>query len=78
MRKYEKRFKEVLVDVVCDCCGGSCSRSPACAGSAEYGVLEADWGYWSRKDGESFRRDLCEDCFDKVVKFLSSISEEKN
>ena len=76
MRKYEKRFRDVLVDIVCDCCGRSCSKISS--GSAEYAVLEADWGYWSRKDGESFRKDLCEDCFDRVAEFVHSISEDKN
>lgn len=75
MRKYKKRLKDELAEVYCDACGANCSRSMGEIYSAEYAVLEASWGYWSRKDGESFHNDLCEDCFDKILGFIGSISQ---
>lgn len=77
MRKYKKKLKDELVEVVCDACGASCNRSMGEIYSAEYAVLEARWGYWSGKDGESFHNDLCENCFDKIIEFIASISESE-
>lgn len=76
MRKYKKVLKDELDDVVCDVCGKSCVSGTlgAFGIGAEFAVLEADWGYGSRKDGDSFRLEMCEDCFDKIVSFVGTIS----
>lgn len=76
MRKYKKAIKKVLKDIICDICGKSCI-DPICGlqdvGMAEYATLEALWGYCSKKDGESYNCDLCEDCFDKIKIYIDSI-----
>ena len=76
MRKYKKVLKDELLDVVCDACGRSCvpenSEGP---GWAEFAVVEANWGYFSEKDGDKYYKEICESCFDKVCDFLKSISE---
>lgn len=77
MRKYKKKLRNELAEVFCDACGANCSRSMGEIYSAEYAVLEATWGYWSRRDGESFRKDLCEDCFEKILDFIGTISESE-
>lgn len=39
-------------------------------GMEQEGVLrvEKTWGYFSGKDGEKHTFDLCEDCYDEIVK----------
>lgn len=80
MRKYKKALKDQLADVVCDVCGKSCMtrcsmEDPA---MAEYAVLEAQWGYCSRNDGERYACDMCEDCFGKVSAFIDSLKATRD
>lgn len=75
MRKYRKRLKSELSDIVCDICGESCMsdcsmKDPA---MAEWALLEASWGYCSRKDGEHYNCEMCEKCFDKISAFVDSL-----
>jgi hypothetical protein len=77
MRRYKKVLKDELLDIVCDICGGSCvPEGSGGAGWAEFAVLEANWGYFSRKDGDKLHKEICEKCFDKLVDFMESISVE--
>jgi hypothetical protein len=62
MKIYKNK---ILRDVICDFCGKSCVTS---YGDFEYAVLNYDWGYCSRKDGEKGELSICEDCFDKIMK----------
>lgn len=83
MKKYKKRQTIVLVDICCDVCGKSCKNEHAqeCGDEPdlheesdfEYGSISATWGYFSRKDGESYSAILCEDCFDKVVTYVNKM-----
>lgn len=75
MREYKKILKNELSDVVCDICSRSCLKSEGDMNSAEFAVVNAQWGYWSRKDGENSSLDLCEDCFDKIMSFAKTISD---
>ena len=76
MKKYQDqaRVTPVLVDVTCDVCHTSC-RTPL--DNYEYATLAARWGYHSRKDGTTEHMDLCEDCFDDVVKYLHAHKKAK-
>lgn len=41
-------------------------------------TVEKRWGYFSHKDGEIHRFDLCEDCYDSwVSSFAIPVSEEQ-
>jgi len=77
MRKYKKILKDELDDVQCDICGKSCKNEcSALVGvpsQAEYAILEGIWGYCSRRDGERFNCEMCEDCFEKVSAFIDSL-----
>lgn len=77
MRKYKKAIKDVLSDVVCDVCGSSCKPS-FCedASMAEFATLEASWGYFSGRDGETLSMDMCERCFERILAFAKSISSD--
>ncbi len=58
---------EQVVDVICDVCGDSTTKTMA----QEYGTLSAHWGYGSvRHDGERYEVHLCEDCFFETLASL--------
>lgn len=77
MRKYRKVLKDQLEDIVCDVCGRSClsdcSRAMGGGTAVEYATLEAAWGYCSKKDGDRYSCEICEECFDRVRAFIDSI-----
>ena len=88
MKKYKTRLTKMLVDLCCDVCGQSCKnehivRDEECSpvivpdADCEYATLSANWGYYSRKDGESYHLDLCEDCFDDVVRHIHALQTQK-
>lgn len=74
MKKYKVEPREVLSDVTCDVCGASCMQK-GCFDPlmADFATLEASWGYCSGKDGEQYRCDICEKCFDKILAYIDSI-----
>lgn len=78
MKKYKKVLKNEISDVICDVCSRSCLKSPGVPYSSEFASLNAEWGYWSRKDGQNASLDLCEDCFDKIISFVKTISENSS
>lgn len=67
MKIIEEKLSPVITDVLCDVCNGS-TISPG--GSAEFGVLSADWGYGSQHDGERYEIHLCETCFFATLSHL--------
>jgi hypothetical protein len=77
----------VLVDICCDICDKSCKHKHIIGAEefapgiteeqdCEYATVSATWGYFSRKDGESYHIDLCEDCFDKVAAHINKLRAE--
>jgi hypothetical protein len=76
MRKYKKILKDVTSDIVCDICGKSCvDERWGGVDAAEFATLEAIWGYCSKKDGEKYGCEMCEDCFDKVKSYIDTIKQ---
>ena len=77
MRKYKKVLKDEVDCVICDVCGDSCRKDCShmlnCPG--EYATLEAVWGYCSRRDGDRYQCEMCEDCFEKVLGFIDSLKQ---
>lgn len=73
-----KTTKEKLVlhidDIICDICGNSCKKNI----DIESAKLFAHWGYDSKKDGDVYDIDLCENCFDKTLKYLLEIRSHIN
>lgn len=76
----------VTVDILCDICGSSVIPN-AYKGNADdvtefsdYATLKASFGYGSKRDGEEFKLDFCERCFDLIVskvEELKRIHDEK-
>ena len=70
MKKIANKTIEVIDDIICDICGNNCKDKLE---NIESAALTAYWGYTSRKDGQQFELDICENCFDKLIKFLSDL-----
>ena len=72
-----KIFKETTVkkisEIYCDVCEECCTDENFGTESAS---LSAEWGYGSKKDGESYHVDLCESCFDATISFLKQRKKE--
>ena len=74
MRKYKGNY---LTAVVCNCCG----RNLVVAnGIVREGVAHicAEWDYFSEKDGENHKFDICEECYDRLLegfKYPAMISQ---
>lgn len=64
MRKYKGNGE--LETVICNACG---KKIAVKNGIAREGVLAIchEWDYFSEKDGEIHRLDLCEECYDELV-----------
>ena len=72
----EKVLTEVqeITDIICDICGHSCKKdieSNIC--DYEYATLSASWGYYSNKDAVTWVCNICENCADKIMKYIVSI-----
>jgi hypothetical protein len=70
MKKIAEKVIEVVDDVTCDVCGKSCKDH---MDNMEQATLSAYWGYSSKKDGQNYEVDICENCFDKTLEFLSKL-----
>lgn len=74
--------KEVITDVICDCCGESCKKYEGVIDNErridngekyydfQYMELNANWGYRSENDGEIWTAHLCEKCVKEKLSFI--------
>lgn len=75
MRRYHMQKETKLIQAVCNCCGKELL--------VENGILKegfceiaVEWGYFSKKDGMQHSFDLCEECYDRMIKqFKISVEE---
>ena len=67
MREYANGTAAVLKKVICNQCKKELEVTDQMALS-EWLSVDKSWGYFSRKDGETHSFDLCEDCYDKLIK----------
>ena len=65
MRKYKSNGE--LETVICNCCGKKLAVKD---GILREGGLKVEhtWDYFSEKDGETHRFDLCEECYDELLR----------
>lgn len=70
MRKYQDENKMQLTEVVCNKCGRQLKVEN---GIIKEGCFSADtlFGYFSEKDGTRQQFDLCEACYDAMLKTFS-------
>ena len=76
MRKYEKKETGTLTELYCNRCG---KKLHVENGIAMEGVLPVDiaWGYFSQKDTQRHQFDLCEDCYDEIIRGFAIPVTEK-
>lgn len=60
MRQYKKEETEVIEKYICNRCGKELAQEDVLS-------VEKRWGYFSDKDNEIHRFDLCEQCYDEIV-----------
>ena len=70
MRQYMEQDKNTIKKIVCNQCGRNLKVED---GIIKEGVFrgEARWGFFSEKDGEIHSVDLCEACYDRLIKGFS-------
>lgn len=66
MKTYKKELVDKIDDIICDMCYKSCR----CGFNFEHMELYAKWGYGSKKDMTKWEAHFCEDCVDKIEKFI--------
>lgn len=83
VKEIQKFPTEVVVDIICDCCGKSCKVQEGIIDnedrvdhgekyrSFEYMKLCACWGYDSKRDMEKWVAFVCETCVDEKFKFIN-------
>lgn len=68
MRQFEfcKKEQKEITKIVCNLCKKEIKVKN---GISEVDVLSVEkrWGYFSNKDNEVHRFDLCEECYDKLI-----------
>ena len=77
MRHYQKKETKEIKKIICNRCGREIQAEN---GQPTAGVFSVDyqWGYFSEKDGETHRFDLCESCYDEWIKeFLIPVTVEE-
>lgn len=61
--RYKTKEVQILDKVLCDMCAMNCTQ--------EYASLTANWGYYSNKDESKYLIHFCENCFDRVISWIS-------
>ena len=67
MRKYSDDIKKELAEIYCNKCGKKIITDKGIIKEGVFSITYG-WGYFSRKDGETHSLDLCEDCYDELIK----------
>ena len=78
MRKYTKIEENVLLEVRCNKCGKNLHVEN---GFLKEGCFHAEnvFGYFSTRDGSKHSWDLCEECYDVLVKeFMIPVEETES
>ena len=70
MRKMKKILveQEKVQEVICNRCGRHFPEEKRDVTDLETLHVEQCWGYFSEKDGERQSFDLCEECYDEIIK----------
>ena len=78
MRKYKNRETNELLKVSCNRCGKKMNVKNGIILEGNFSV-EYNWGYFSNKDCERHILDLCEECYNQIVKeFKIPVDIESN
>ena len=64
MRIYDKDKK--CIKIVCNSCGGAIEVIDDVV-KTDVITVKKTWGYFSEKDGQVHRFDMCETCYDRMI-----------
>lgn len=67
MREYRKTEAKELSKIICNRCGKEIAVKNGFVREGVIGI-ECEWGYFSEKDGERHSFDLCEACYDEIIR----------
>ena len=79
MRQYHTELRETkeLEKIICNKCG---KEIVVTRGIPQEDVLDIEkrWGYFSEKDGQTDRFDICEDCYEEWIEsFLLPVTRSE-
>lgn len=79
MRQYHTELRETkeLEKIICNKCGKEIAVT---RGIPQEDVLDIEkrWGYFSEKDGQTDRFDICEDCYEEWIEsFLIPVTRSE-
>lgn len=79
MRQYHTELRETkeLEKIICNKCGKEIAVT---RGILQEDVLDIEkrWGYFSEKDGQTDRFDICEDCYEEWIEsFLIPVTRSE-
>ncbi|MBP3337980.1 MAG: hypothetical protein J6L69_01080 [Lachnospiraceae bacterium] len=78
MRKYKDKETNQLSKVFCNRCGKKMKVKDGIIMEGNFSI-EYNWGFFSNKDCERHIIDLCEDCYDEMVReFKVPVDIEQN
>jgi hypothetical protein len=80
MRLYKqlKVWENILEKYICNMCGAEMSAEEAEQDCKEMYQFIMNFGYGSKKDGERWSFDLCEDCLDKITDLFKIPPKKEN
>lgn len=74
MRIYDKDKK--CIKIVCNSCGNAVEVIDDVV-KTDVITVKKTWGYFSKKDGQVHRYDMCETCYDRMIsEFLIPVTVE--
>lgn len=63
--------------VYCNCCGGEICTE-VLKDKTSFLTIQKEWGYFSeKKDGKMHSMDICESCYEKLIKSFAIPPDEK-
>lgn len=83
MKEHSVQVTQVVSDINCDICGQSVvneaykNNMANLDNFAEYARLVAEFGFGSKRDGEKFQFDFCEDCFEDLLVKVNELKTVK-
>lgn len=77
MRRYIMKEKRETETIICNGCGKELCVTDGIPKEDMLSV-EKRWGYFSGKDNEVHRFDLCEDCYDRLIAQFVIAPETEN
>lgn len=66
MKKYGDDIKKELIQVICNKCGKDIIVDREIVKEGHFSIVYG-WGYFSEKDGQVHKFELCEKCYDEYT-----------